>query len=986
MASALLESFDGLLPSASILAMSIALLVVALLRRRQAAPPKPPPPPPPPETLCPVLAARSKEGTTTPPEVAKPRTKARRASAYLEMEADDASLWDVGARGFLPARAPQKEPSTPALRVLRDLGREVPSAALEESIGRTIQLRSAELEAAADAIKSIKHDEDELEVAHALYSYICCALVKESSERIVPRCLARGFCAVSRRLGRRPMLDYSGCVLYNWALLDEKGPVSTDNARMLRRFTGLVDEEWFFKTHLVIEAAAAPAVAALNEGADVTSRIVSQDSIQDCHEVLSKIEDCFGHVVRDCLPLMFERHGQHGALCDYYFFYARLRPFINGLDAVIFEGEFDNEPVSLPGPSGAMSTLLPALDAFLGVSNSNRTLQALLDDFSESMPVAHRRFLRKIRQTVPCRDFVLAARDQAPPVVDDWSGSASAALALAAQYNRCVDVVLDFRWRHMQMVRKYVLEPAGTNDAVGTGGTAAFSYLHEHISDTEAARVSVLKEGPTTPKSVRRSPGGLCPFFAAGRDAADAGEGLLVTNDDDLLWRVDAARGFLPSSEESSSTNEVLGIVARLAREIPCSCATRGLFRSYVDAECDSLSQIDDGFVETLRLTDLERLRSRLAFVAAAYARGDAASAPHNRGPLKKTVEGDAKLSNALDQALGAASRRLGRPKRVLCLTDLVSCNRDLADDAPPPSCRFLAVCRPCPFCRVASMAWGWTPRALTPSTLHLDAIDATRAPAQISHKKRTQVPEEDSLYASLYAVHRTTPQIIDAIEAGRDAMRLDDARALSEALTALKQALRATAEAHHFDREASRGERVVMRRLRHFLLPAGGTDSDLAAALYNGFDSALLSSAWRFLGAPVPKIGNLQPSRDAARRTMPRPHRDYLLKLSPRTSVRARVLATEQRKNRLPVHALAVVEAEFNACLDELLRVCSRRSQLVCRYLPNYAAEFRRDEFEHDRRALLEGRLSAVRARRLGNAGDESPERKTDKSRAFSM
>ena len=34
------------------------------------------------------------------------------------------------------------------------------------------------------------------------------------------------------------MLDYSGCVLYNWALLDEKGPVSTDNARMLRRFTG----------------------------------------------------------------------------------------------------------------------------------------------------------------------------------------------------------------------------------------------------------------------------------------------------------------------------------------------------------------------------------------------------------------------------------------------------------------------------------------------------------------------------------------------------------------------------------------------------------------------------------------------------------------------------------------------------------------------------------------------------------------------------
>ena len=233
-----LDTLWALLPSTSLLLMAITVFVAAVVkkRRKKAAPPRPPPPPP--EALCPVLAARSKDGTTTPPEVAKPRTKARRASAYLEMEADDASLWDVGARGFLPARAPRKEPSTPALRVLRDLGREVPSAALEESIARTIDLRSDELEAAADAIKSIKHDEDELEVAHALYSYICCALVKESDERIVPRCLARGFCAVSRRLGRRPMLDYSGCVLYNWALLDEKGPVDMNNARMLRRFTG----------------------------------------------------------------------------------------------------------------------------------------------------------------------------------------------------------------------------------------------------------------------------------------------------------------------------------------------------------------------------------------------------------------------------------------------------------------------------------------------------------------------------------------------------------------------------------------------------------------------------------------------------------------------------------------------------------------------------------------------------------------------------
>ena len=133
-------------------------------------------------------------------------------------------------------------------------------------------------------------------------------------------------------------------------------------------------------------------------------------------------------------------------------------------------------------------------------------------------------------------------------------------------------------------------------------------------------------------------------------------------------------------------------------------------------------------------------------------------------------------------------------------------------------------------------------------------------------------------------------------------------------------------------------------------------------------FDSALLPAAWRFLGAPRAQQGHLEAQRTASRRTMPRPHRVFLEALSPKTSVRSIVLAAEAcaPEKRLPVHALAVLEAAHNACLDELLRVCSRRSQMVCRYLPNYAAAFRRDEFEHDRQALLAGRLGVVLARRV--------------------
>ena len=170
------------------------------------------------------------------------------------------------------------------------------------------------------------------------------------------------------------MLDYSGCVLYNWALLDEKGPCRRNWAvhwtrRGVREWRGGglrdgVESRTRAATPSSRRRVDGVEGATSSRLSDPQSRrrgVVLQDPFghrggggagrsriergrrrHESHSItrlnsglprgpLSKIEDCFGHVVRDCLPLMFERHGQHGALCDYYFFYARLRPFINGL-------------------------------------------------------------------------------------------------------------------------------------------------------------------------------------------------------------------------------------------------------------------------------------------------------------------------------------------------------------------------------------------------------------------------------------------------------------------------------------------------------------------------------------------------------------------------------------------------------------------------------------------------------------------------------
>ena len=53
-------------------------------------------------------------------------------------------------------------------------------------------------------------------------------------------------------------------------------------------------------------------------------------------------------------------------------FYNRLRKYIGRFTKVEYEGvaEQNGKLFNYPGPSGAMSTLLPALDAFLGVEMS----------------------------------------------------------------------------------------------------------------------------------------------------------------------------------------------------------------------------------------------------------------------------------------------------------------------------------------------------------------------------------------------------------------------------------------------------------------------------------------------------------------------------------------------------------------------------------------------------------------------------------------
>jgi len=770
------------------------------------------------------------------------------------------TLWEIGEDGFLPRRPPVARPAGPELAVLSELCVELPFRIAERRVADLIKENAARLERAAAAIRRT-FAEDDLECSHASYAYLVCGLGAET--RTVPRCVASGFVECSRKLGRKPMLDYADCVLYNWEMIDPHAGFTPSNLRLLRRFTGLIDEEWFFKSHLIVESAAAGVVAGVRLGAEAIER-------SDWHGLaanLATIEECFGRVARDALPVMFERNESMGQLCDYSIFFNALRPLMAGGDFV-FQGQYDDVAQHLPGPSGAMSTLLPALDAFFGVENSSRKLDDLLRTFSKSMPRPHREFLRSLRE----RGASARAAAVAHPEV------------LADRFDRCVDLILDFRWKHLHMVKKYLVEKLGRG-VVGTGGTDALDYLHQHIADTEATRLRVPPvrswDGPSL--------SGRFSFFTNNKKTASEEQ---QEERSSRVWNVETA-GFCPASVAPPAEDDVL---TKLTRSVPAF--TPSAFRRL----CDAVAWDDITLADAEAA--LETQRAQLAFVSAAYARRET---------------GDASLPPALSALLEDASKRVDRAKK-LSFTDVVTYNAHGTLLG-----RFLAV------------------------------------------------PEEEKLYRRLHRASLATPALVAAILDAEAAAAARDAEALCASLDRVRAAIRNLSERDDDDDDDSR--KAIMRRLRHFLVPAGAADSDLAAFLYCGADaSALLVTLWRFLGVPkaASPASPLQFARDslATGRASPPQHRRFALERHP-DKIRAAVQAAAKT---LPVHELARLDAAYNGCLDHLHAFCLERARLVCSYLPDFAERFMLKDFQPDSKAIHHARLNLVFDRRRSHKPADRP------------
>jgi indoleamine 2,3-dioxygenase len=372
-------------------------------------------------------------------------------------------------RGYLTPYAMPKVTLPPIFGPVVKAGHDLPGILLSGRARRLLE-RVPEIDMAAQ-LPALSDAQRRLLMVH--YSFIVQGYVWSDQEPplMLPRNLAVPYCALSDAIGQFPLLPYSSYTLDNWGLHDETGPVSLDNTYVIQNFLGGVDENWFILVHVEIEAKAGRALAAipalLTAAANKDMANVS-DGLQTILAAWSMI-----------LPV-FDRMPER---CDPYIYYQRVRPYIHGWkgnpalpDGLIYEGvaKYKGAAQSFRGQTGSQSSIVPTMDALLGIGHENDPLREFLDELHQYRPPKHRKFIEDVAAASHVRRVVKESGDH----------------RLVGLYNGIVGQVQAFRTRHLEYAANYINKQARGADGnpvdVGTGGTPFMKYLKKHRDESAA--------------------------------------------------------------------------------------------------------------------------------------------------------------------------------------------------------------------------------------------------------------------------------------------------------------------------------------------------------------------------------------------------------------------------------------------------------------------------------------------------------------------
>jgi indoleamine 2,3-dioxygenase len=368
-------------------------------------------------------------------------------------------------RGFLPATDPLDH--LPAyFAPWEELGRNLPKLLTASKLRAFVKdlplLDAGNLKSEADKRRAM-----------VLLSFIGHGYVWGEAEtiRVIPAPLAVPWYQVAEQLGRPPVLSYASYALDNWRRIDSNGPVGLGNLVLMQNFLGGIDEEWFVIVHVAIEANAAPALAALA----AAQRAVRQNNLPELKRQLEIVSSSL-ETMHEILLRMPER-------CDPYIYYHRVRPYLHGWrnhpalpEGLTYEGveAYGGRPQQFRGETGAQSSIVPSLDAGLGIKHQEDVLYTYLQEMRQYMPPAHRDFIRSLQQGPSIRQYVVERRTKESLLRDT--------------YNKCIDWLDRFRSTHVGYAESYIQKQSRRESKnptdVGTGGTPFMPYLRKHRNET----------------------------------------------------------------------------------------------------------------------------------------------------------------------------------------------------------------------------------------------------------------------------------------------------------------------------------------------------------------------------------------------------------------------------------------------------------------------------------------------------------------------
>ena len=357
-------------------------------------------------------------------------------------------------RGLLPVPDPTRSlAASSELGLLDEIGRDLPS--LLEEPGFRADIRGAHLPTWPED-QARENTLPELRLYYVRLGFLASAYVNQVGQpkaTVLPRNLAVPLCQACALLGRPPILSYDGYVLYNWRRVDPDGPIALGNLDTLQNFVRLYDEHWFILVHVEIEAIAGGMFAAMDRAARALDR-------HDADDVSAALGDLAAAVWKQVAVLR-----RIPEKMDPTLYHRTFRPYIRFFENVVYEGVTE-APMNCRGETGAQSSVIPALVAFLKIRHRQSALTDHLAEMQRFMPAAHRDLLAKL--------------EQAPSVRD---------VADPRAYNDVLEALATFRDVHYRWAQEYI--DRWVDDPRGTGGTPYMVWLRQLIDETRARKLPV---------------------------------------------------------------------------------------------------------------------------------------------------------------------------------------------------------------------------------------------------------------------------------------------------------------------------------------------------------------------------------------------------------------------------------------------------------------------------------------------------------------